>query len=319
MTSENVALVFAAEGLPPSLNHLLLAYADLADAYGYCANTSVERLMAMTGMSKSTVVRTNNELEAHNLLRRQRRTRSDGTTDASVYRINLPKLVAMRPAKPRWFNDDTMAGLGFADEFAAALTDRDVRVPETGPDQRKYQNDTRSDQRKCHSDRQPVDNSGNEAAGCQNDTWTDQRKYQNDTPREEEVINPPPTPSRSGSVSAEAIEGRAVQFVDDLPAAVLDRLNGLHRSRLARLVAPALAAGHDPAALAQFLATELGGAQSVYAVIKRRIEVDLPRTPLTPLAVKVSQAERHECRTHPGAGWRPDGECAGCYVDRIAP
>ncbi|WP_157224311.1 helix-turn-helix domain-containing protein [Nocardia paucivorans] len=315
MTAEHLALVFAAEGIAPSQNHLLLAYADLSDAYGYCANASVERLMAMTGMSERTITRTNKELEAANLLRRQRRTRSDGQTDTSVYRINIAKLAAMRPARPRRFDDNTMAGLGFADEHPPSP---EVQISETAPELPIRHFGGWSELPIRQNDTHPVDNSVPEPSTRQNGGWSDLPIRQNDTPRKEEVFNPPPTPSRVDSVSAEAIEERGARFVEELPPAVLARLNGLHRSRLARLIGPALAAGHDPGALAQFLATELGGAQSVYAVIKRRLEVDLPRTPLAPLTAQTARSERPDCRAHPGAGWRPDGECAGCYVDRIA-
>ncbi len=318
MSSENIAAVFAAEGLPPSLNHLLLAYADLSDAFGYCPNASVERMMAMTGMSGSTVTRTNKELEARNLLRRQRRTRSDGSTDVSIYRINLTKLASMRPTEPRWFDDNAMAGLGFDDEHP---TTPDIRVPEIAPTSATVKVTGGLTCASVKMTPPPVDNSEEGEPNRQNDGWADLRNRQNDTPREEEVINPPPTPSVANVVSAEAIEESGTRFVAELPAAVRAHLNALHQSRLARLIGPALHAGHDPEALAQFLATELGGTQSVYAVMKHRLTVDLPRTPLAPLPeVRASETAlaQPRCPEHPGHGRRADGECGGCFSERIA-
>ncbi|MGW5569916.1 hypothetical protein ACWEVD_01845 [Nocardia thailandica] len=296
-----LALVFGAQGLNPSMKLLLMAYADLADAHGYCPTASAARLSAMTAMSASTITRTNRALETRDLLRRQRRTRPDGSTDISLYRINLPALAALTPTEtPRW-NDDTMAALGYTDTPPS----RPSATRETAAERPIGQSDRWRHQPISQIDRSPVDNSANTSTTGHIDRWSDLPISQSDTPKEEEVSrNPPPTPSPID------LETDGATFVAALPSAVLQRLTAVHRTRLARLIGPLLHAGHDRAALTEFLTSDLTGAQSVYAVIKRRLEIDLPLTPLHPTPATL------RCSEHRGASRRADGECSACYVDR---
>src|SRR5216117_1530379 len=132
MSVEHMALVFEADELAGPEKLLLLAYANFTDPHGYCW-PGVDRLAAMTGTSKSTVIRTRKGLEARNLLRHQRRTTKAGDRDTNMYRINLDKLRSMRRQGARY--DDNVMGLEFADEHPETNTDQ-------GTDLHKYQSDT---------------------------------------------------------------------------------------------------------------------------------------------------------------------------------
>ena len=132
MALEHLTLVFEAD--PKALSSgekvLLLAYANYTDAHGYCW-PGLDRLMLMTGLSKSAVIRNRKSLEDKNLLRHQRRTTKDGRSTTNLYRINLARLAQLRVAAK--FDDNVMA-LEFADDPEP--------TQETGPDQAMYQNDT---------------------------------------------------------------------------------------------------------------------------------------------------------------------------------
>lgn len=125
-----MAMVFDADGeLAPMEKLLLLAYCEHTDAHGYCW-PGMERLMAMTGMSKSTVIRTRKALEEKNLLRHQRRTTKAGDSNTNMYRVNLTKLSSLK--RPQREFDDNVIGLLFEEE----------PDPNSGSDQPMCQPDT---------------------------------------------------------------------------------------------------------------------------------------------------------------------------------
>lgn len=123
MALEHIVLVFEAD--PAQLNSsekcLLLAYANYTDAHGYCW-PGVDRLMVMTGMSKSTLIRVRKALEGKNLLRHQRRTGKDGRSTTNLYRVNLEKLRSMRVGR-RDYGDNVME-LAFEDTSPETSSDQ---------------------------------------------------------------------------------------------------------------------------------------------------------------------------------------------------
>jgi hypothetical protein len=266
MTIEHMALVFAAEDLSPSEKLLLLAGANLCTQKGTFA-AGIERLTGMTGMSASTVKRTRRELSKRGLMKAKRRNNGGEMLD-NAYLIDAAALAALCPAEPRGHDDDAFAALFAEDD---AKTRPDLRIAQSDPFA-----ETASDLRIAQSD--PFAETG-DLRIAQSDpfaeTASDLLIGHHDPHKEEEDLNtPPPTPSIA--------DGR--EFVDALPAPVLAKLTELHRARLAKLAAVALGAGHDRVSLARFVAGDLDGARSLYAVMARRLREDLPAEPLAPPA-----------------------------------
>lgn len=259
MTAEFVALVFAAEGLNGNEKGLLQVFANLCTQKG-ALTADMRRLTRMSGMSKSTVIRTRQDLELKGIIRTRRRNQR-GERLENAYLINADALAALCPDEPEEFGDDVLAAL-FADEAENAL-DQQVSQPDTYGVSGRH-----------------ICRSGHENAltsKCVNLTHTvrgsDLHMCQVDSTKEEEVLTtPPPTPS-----SLE--DGRA--FVSTLPAYHLGRFTAVQRSKLETMAADALAAGHDRDALRRELTADLEGARSVFAVMSKRFR-ELPDTPLPP-------------------------------------
>lgn len=272
-----MAMVFEANGLSGPEKLLLLAYANYTDAYGYCW-PGIDRLIADTGTSKATVVRTRKALEKQNLLRHQRRTSREGRQSTNLYRINLDKLRALR--RPRRQFDDDMLGLEFEDE--------ERPEPEKGAsDQPRFQNDTPPSQ----NDTPP---SQNEPPGGFN---LIPPPSQSDTPS---VIDPSEDPSRPDAREATTLgdvvktlrlappesgrtdervsiekEPEADEVIDrDTATALVQRVNfsrvGARESQVWQIrdaVARALAAGYNASQVQAYLQDKVRQAKTVKFVL----------------------------------------------------
>lgn len=113
---------------------------------------------------------------------------------------------------------------------------------------------------------------------------------------------------------SEAVSERlsaAQALVDELPRGDRVPSRGEQR-RLVEAVAAALAGGWPVDALRRYL-TDAPGRDpwAVYAHRLRPTELPDPPAPR-------SRPRENTCRTHPGSALRADGECAGCWADRIA-
>lgn len=267
MTAEHVALVFAAVGLNGNEKGLLQAFANLCTQKG-ALTADMRRLTRMTGMSKSTVIRTRTDLEAKGIVKTRRRNQA-GERLENAYLVNAEALAALCPAEPEEFGDDVLAAL-FAEDAENAL-DQQVSQPDT------YGVSGRHIRRSEHENAL-TSKYVNLTPTVQG---SDLHMCQPDSTKEEEVLKtPPPTPS--------AEDGRA--FVATLPAAILAKLTAVQRRKLEALAAEALAFGHDGDALRRELTADLDGVRSLYAVMSRRF-ADLPTTPLPP-RLRVVRAER---------------------------
>lgn len=107
-----MAMVFAAEGLNAAEKVLLLAYANRADAHGYCW-PSVDRLADDTGMSVRTVKRTNAQLRERNLIKAVHRAdRKTGLQISNLTRLNAALLASMR-RPDRDYDDNVVEQITF--------------------------------------------------------------------------------------------------------------------------------------------------------------------------------------------------------------
>ncbi|MER7370423.1 hypothetical protein [Nonomuraea wenchangensis] len=152
--------------------------------------------------------------------------------------------------------------------------------------------------------------------------------------REEITPSPPsprvtpdaPTPARAeGGEGEDPAETTPAAETPDAPAAAAAEWvlalpwrrqpSRRQRERLAALVVAAWAAGWSREALRRELVAELAGAHSLFAVWESRLS-ELPAPPATGPAA-ASSATGPACPTHPGASQRADGQCAGCWADRL--
>ncbi|MFI6645666.1 helix-turn-helix domain-containing protein [Streptomyces sp. NPDC050504] len=137
MSIQAVNAVFAAGGIPGSDRLVLLAYANYADAYGYCW-PGIERVADDCGVSASTVKRARARLTKNKIIKSVRRIDARGEPITNLTRLNLPLLEAMKRA-PRIYNDNLVNRISFEPDppYAGSVTSElaaDLLMGQVEPD-----------------------------------------------------------------------------------------------------------------------------------------------------------------------------------------
>lgn len=324
---------------------ILIAMADAADADGCNSYRSKRSHMAIaTGVDDSTWNRRQKAMAARGLIRRD-------TTPPPARYLKIPK--NRRP--PRWeicipyswWSDDQRR------EIQNEREDRGLPplTPESRPDlgtaPPKKQ---RADKGKPNPNRRRKAVRAAEAAwGVSETSQVPEVGDVSETPPEvssrqprgclednqPSFVHPPVEPSSSYVAPAPAAavapareeeesgtEQRALALVDAATAVWVGhrRPDGRERRALGRRVAEALAEGAAPAAVHYALTRDLEPGR----VRTTAVQVVMARTgaagwaDVAPPAPVPPPREVPACERHPGSARRPDGECAGCYVDRVA-
>lgn len=294
-----MAMVYAAGGMSASEKHLLGAYCNHTDAHGYCW-PGVPRLVDETGMSRATVKRVNAQLRARNLIKSVHRTNpKTGEQITNLTRVNLPLLASMR-RPPRDYGDNLVEEITFegsADDASSQVTPGAQNEPPT---------------RLTLS-----------PPGAQNEPPPGLKMSPKTSP--EPSVEPSSSTARATREEeeggAEAMKN-ALMLVDSASAAWRGHRAPTRQERLtlAERVAEALREGAAPGAVSYALTRDLEpstvkttAVQVVMARTRRPGWAEVP-----PPAPVPSPRDIPECEMHPGRARRPDGECAGCYVDRVA-
>ncbi|MEU8347858.1 helix-turn-helix domain-containing protein [Spirillospora sp. NPDC048832] len=301
MTVEHIAMVYAAGGMSASEKHLLGAYCNHTDAHGYCW-PGVPRLVDETGMSRATVKRVNAQLRARNLIKSVHRTNpKTGEQITNLTRVNLPLLASMR-RPPRDYGDNLIEEITFE-----GPTTEDA-FPQVTPG----------------AQNEPPARLTLSPPGAQNEPPPGLKMSPKTSP---ETSVEPSSSSASVTPEEEEEEGtdamkNALTLVDTATAAWLGhrRPTRQERLRLAERVSEALRQGAAPAAVSYALTRDLEPG----TVKTTAVQVVMARTrrpgwaEVTPPAPVPPPRDIPECEMHPGRARRPDGECGGCYVDRVA-